>query len=266
MAKAKGLTLAIANPSDNVTVENKLAQNLLLNRKNASLEFIARYSQLASAKDKPKAHGLKRQVYEAILSGNKENIVKIIKQALKYHIAPFVLVEKYMIPAIIKAGELFEKKQYFLPQLIASAQAMKQGLKFLQPLLKSERITKGKKAAIMLATVEGDVHDIGKNIVALLLENHGFEIVDLGKDVSAQKIIHEIKRYQPDIVGLSALMTTTMVNMKETITLARKQGLRCKFMVGGAVLNRDYADSIGASFAKDGVEAARLAEKLVKKA
>jgi 5-methyltetrahydrofolate--homocysteine methyltransferase len=215
--------------------------------------------------EKVKTISFPEQVSEAILEGNSESIAGIVKQALGRGVSAFTLVEKYMVPAIIRVGELFEKKQYFLPQLIASAQTMKCAVKILEPLLKDKEFIKSKKAIIMLATVEGDVHDIGKNIVALLLENQGFEIIDLGKDVSAQKIIQEIKRYKPEVVGLSALMTTTMVNMQEVILSAKKEGLRCKFMAGGAVVNRAYADSIGASYAKDGVEAVRVASSLVKR-
>jgi 5-methyltetrahydrofolate--homocysteine methyltransferase len=267
LAKAKGLNSAIADPSDNRQEKNKLAIDLLLNKKKASLKFINKYSRLKAKQKvgKIKVISLPEQIAEAILEGNSACIAGIVKQALKDGVSAFVLIEKYMIPAIIKVGELFERKEYFLPQLIASAQSMKRGVKILKPLLKDAKFVKIKKAVIMLATVEGDIHDIGKNIVALLLENHGFEIIDLGKDVSAQKIIQEIKHCKPDIVGLSALMTTTMVNMREVIALAKKEGLKCKFMAGGAVVNKAYADSIGATYAKDGVEAVRIAKDLTAK-
>jgi 5-methyltetrahydrofolate--homocysteine methyltransferase len=116
-----------------------------------------------------------------------------------------------------------------------------------------------------LATVKGDIHDIGKNIVALLLKNYGYRVIDLGKDVSDQEIVNAARKEKPDVIGLSALMTTTMVNMKDIITIARKHGIKTDFLIGGAVVTDAYAKSIGASFAKDGVEAVKVVENLIKK-
>jgi 5-methyltetrahydrofolate--homocysteine methyltransferase len=140
---------------------------------------------------------------------------------------------------------------------------MKKALGHLEPLLKKDAA--GNKGKIILATVKGDIHDIGKNIVALLLRNYGYHVIDLGKDVSAEDIIKKAKDKNPDVIALSALMTTTMVNMKEVITLARAKGIQKSFMIGGAVVTEAYANSIGASFAKDGVEAVRVVEKLIKR-
>src|SRR5664280_2140939 len=173
------------------------------------------------------------------------------------------LVDKVMIPAIVRVGELYEKKIYFLPQLMASAETMKKALDYLAPHLK--KAATGNKGKILIATVKGDIHDIGKNIVALLLRNYGYNVIDLGKDVSAEDIIKKAKDKNPDVIALSALMTTTMVNMKEVITLARAKGIQKPFMIGGAVVTEAYANSIGASFAKDGVEAVRVVEKLIKR-
>jgi len=132
----------------------------------------------------------------------------------------------------------------------------------LEPYLKDDDSKRGKRTVVLLATVRGDIHDIGKNIVALMLNNHGFDVVDLGKDVSAEKIIREIKRHKSSIVGLSSLMTTTMVNMKEVVDKAKQQGLNCRFIVGGAVVTRSFARSLGAEYAGDSVEAVRVVEKL----
>jgi 5-methyltetrahydrofolate--homocysteine methyltransferase len=132
----------------------------------------------------------------------------------------------------------------------------------LEPHLAAAGISIGNKIIVLLATVEGDIHDIGKNIVALLLRNHGFDVVDLGKDVSTRAVIEAIKKYDPALVGLSALMTTTMVNMKDVVEAARAEGLRCRFMVGGAAVSHAYAQSIDASYARDGVEAVRVAREL----
>jgi 5-methyltetrahydrofolate--homocysteine methyltransferase len=146
---------------------------------------------------------------------------------------------------------------------MAAAETMKKALGYLEPQLK-KTATAG-KGKIIMATVKGDIHDIGKNIVALLLRNYGYNVIDLGKDVPDQIIIDTVKKENPDVVGLSALMTTTMVNMKDLITLARTKGIKTDFLVGGAVVTEAYASAIGASFAKDGVEAVRVVEKLIKK-
>jgi 5-methyltetrahydrofolate--homocysteine methyltransferase len=267
MAREAGLTLAIANPLQNKKAINRLAKALLLNRKNAAAEFINYYSLTAKNKIK-KSQDRKlspeEEIYKSVTEGNKQDIAGLIRNILKSGKDPLSLMEDVLIPAIIKVGEFFEKKEYFLPQLIASAEAMKSGTQVLLPYIK-DKGRKGKKALVMLATVEGDIHDIGKNIVSLLLENHGFKIIDLGKDVSAQKIIAAIKKHKPDIVGLSALMTTTMVNMKKVAALAAKERLKCEFMVGGAVVTKHFAESIKAAYAKDGVGAVKLAQELAAK-
>ena len=172
------------------------------------------------------------------------------------------IVHDIMIPAINKVGMMFEVKEYFLPQLIASAETMKAAFSCLKPYLKKDKRSKKAQATVILATVKGDIHDIGKNIVALLLSNHGFEVIDLGKDVSTKRIIAEIKKRKNPIVGLSALMTTTMINMKEVICAAQEENLKCRFMVGGAVITSPFAHSIGAKYAKDGIGAVNLAKKL----
>ena len=168
-----------------------------------------------------------------------------------------------MIPAIVRVGDLYEKKIYFLPQLMAAAEAMKKGLGYLDPHLKKNAAAN--KGKILLATVRGDIHDIGKNIVALLLTNYGYEVIDLGKDVADQVIIDAAQKENPDVIGLSALMTTTMVNMKDVITLARACNIQTDFLVGGAVVTEAYAQSIGASYAKDGVETVKVVAKLINK-
>lgn len=267
MAKKNGLTLAIANPLQKKHFVDAKAKELLLNKKGAVAKFILHYSNRADSPVKYRANeklSAEEEIKRAIIEGNRQDISEFIRRILKTGKNPLSVMQDILIPAIIKVGILFEKKEYFLPQLIASAEAMKQGAQVLLPFIK-RRGEEEKKAIVMLATVQGDIHDIGKNIVALLLENHGFKIIDLGKDVSAQKIIQAIKAYKPDIVGLSALMTTTMVNMKKVIELANKENLKCEFMVGGAVVTSSFADSIDAAYAKDGVGAVRVAQSLSKK-
>ena len=133
----------------------------------------------------------------------------------------------------------------------------------LEPLLQTGKEGPAEKGVILLATVKGDIHDIGKNIVALMLRNYGYRVIDLGKDVPPEDIISAIKIHNPDVAGLSALMTTTMIHMKEVVSLAEQEALDCRFIVGGAVVTKAYAESIGASYAKDGVEAVRVVEALI---
>ncbi|MFA6281525.1 MAG: homocysteine S-methyltransferase family protein [Candidatus Omnitrophota bacterium] len=263
MAKERGLTLAIANPLQNKKTVDKLAKNLLLDKANSAAKYIKHYSGVSVVKEKTSAKklSLKEEISLSIIEGNRQDIASFIHKALNDGENPLAIMQEVMIPAIVKVGELFEKKEYFLPQLISSAETMKKAAEILRPCIKGKS-EKSKHAIIMLATVEGDIHDIGKNIVALLLENHGFKIVDLGKDVSCEKIIKAIKIHKPDIVGLSALMTTTMVNMKKILEQARLEKLNCKFMIGGAVVTRDYAEKINAAYAKDGVQAVSVARSL----
>jgi len=168
------------------------------------------------------------------------------------------LVNRQMIPAIMRVGEHYEKQTYFLPQLMASAEAMKRGLARLEPLLAASADRPAGKGRIILATVQGDIHDIGKNIVALMLRNHGYEVIDLGKDVAAAEILAAMKKHRPQVVGLSALMTTTMTAMPDVIGAARREGLAVPFILGGAVVTAAYAESFGAAYARDSVDAVRV--------
>jgi len=168
-----------------------------------------------------------------------------------------------MVPAIQQVGALYEQKVYFLPQLIASAEAMQRGFSVVEPILKASSSAQQVKGRVLMATVQGDVHDIGKNIVCLLLRNNGFEVLDLGKDVKHETLIAAIERERPDLVGLSALMTTTMVNMRTAIEMARGRGIKAPFLIGGAVVTDDFAASVGAHYAGDGVAAVKTAERLL---
>ena len=263
LAKKKGLTLAIAKPSKLKAKYSKLAENLLLVKDKDAKSFLAYFSKAIQEKKESRVFlSVEEKISQAIVGGNREDIRGFIKEAMSSGCKADELVHKIMIPAIEKVGELFDKKEYFLPQLIASAEAMKIAFKELQPFLESDDLGKAKKTVVLLATVKGDIHDIGKNIVALMLKNHGFDVVDLGKDVSAEKIIKEIKCHKSSIVGLSSLMTTTMVNIKEVIDKARIEGLNCRFIVGGAVVTRSFARSLGAEYASDSVEAVRVVKKL----
>ena len=264
MARKKGLSAAIANPSQLKAGFSKRAAALLMNKDKDAASFLAYFSK---AKQKKKFEVFltpKQKVFTAILGGNREDVREFVEEAITSGIGAGKLVSGTMVPAIEKVGDLFDKKEYFLPQLIASAETMRVAFERLKPYLKKNELKQGKKTVVLLATVKGDIHDIGKNIVALMLKNHGFDVVDLGKDVSAEKIIREIKCHKSSIVGLSSLMTTTMVNMKEVIDKAGKQGINCRFIVGGAVVTKSYAHSLGAEYAADGVEAVKVTKMLAK--
>ncbi len=265
MARFKGLTTAIADPGVAGLLKNKAVKSALKEKINAGA-FFKYFSSIAQEKKpeiKPlKNESIEKKISRAILEADKEKIQGLIKQALALGLNAYSLIDKTVVPAIMKVGELFDRKEYFLPQLIASAETTKLAFDFLKPHIKRTRDKKG-KLLIVMATVQGDIHDIGKNIVVLMLESHGFEVLDLGKDVSAKRIIEAAKRKSPGVVGLSALMTTTMVRMPEVIALARKEKLKCKFMIGGAAVTKQYADSIRAEYARDATEAVRLAKKLI---
>jgi 5-methyltetrahydrofolate--homocysteine methyltransferase len=266
MAQLNGLTMAIANPASTELMNVKKAGDTLMAKEKGALKYIEHYTaqsiEATVSADKGSLSPLEK-LTGAIMEGNQENIISLIEMALATGITATKLVDTIMIPAIVRVGDLYEKKIYFLPQLMVSAEAMKKALNYLEPLL--NEAAAGNKGKILIATVKGDVHDIGKNIVALLLRNYGYSVIDLGKDVSTQDIIDAAKKENPDVIGLSALMTTTMINMKEVIVTARNEGIKTDFLLGGAVVTKDYAHSIGAAFARDGVAAVKVVEKLIKK-
>jgi 5-methyltetrahydrofolate--homocysteine methyltransferase len=270
MAISRGLTLAIANPSSEMLMGLKMASDVLTTRDRDSLNYIAHFSRQekspSSSALAPELQSTKERIYQAVVRGEKEEIRPLIEQALQEAVSPAEIVDGCMIPAINEVGNLFDAKKYFLPQLIRSAETMKAGFDRIEPLLTVKEENGGTAAVkVVLATVKGDVHDIGKNIVGLMLKNYGFLVHDLGKDVSAERIVAEAKGMGAEIVGMSALMTTTMTEMREVIQLARREGLSCKMMVGGAVVNEEYAREIGADgYARDAYEAVKLAQRLMR--
>ena len=172
------------------------------------------------------------------------------------------IIDNYLIPVLDTIGIKFEKGEIFLPQLIQTAETVK----YFFEILKGEMIKEKKefvnKGDIILATVKGDIHDIGKNIVKIVLENYGYNIIDLGKDVPVEKVVNTAKEKNIQLIGLSALMTTTVKSMEETIKALRTSNIKCKVFVGGAVLTQEYADMIGADFyAEDAQESVRIADK-----
>jgi 5-methyltetrahydrofolate--homocysteine methyltransferase len=293
MAWAAGVDLPIINPFDTKMMDVTRAAGVLLNRDQNSSHFIETYKDYknetktlrnpicsncnipellgtgnaAGITEKNIApafsdDGIKEKLKKAVLEGNKDIIDSLIEKALTVDkVAPLEIVNHGLIPGIEMAGELYDRKQYFLPQLLMAAETMKKAFAIIKPYLAKE--SQQSMGVIILATVEGDIHDIGKNIVGVMLENYGFRVIDLGKDVKAADIIDAAEKENADIIGLSALMTTTMPNMKEVITAVKDKGLKCKVMVGGAVLTEDYAGSIGADgYSKDARAAVITARKL----
>ncbi len=187
-----------------------------------------------------------KQLYEAILKGDAASAKSIAEKSLKKGEDPEKLVYEFMIPAMDEVGRRFENNEYFVPELLISARAMKGALAIVQPKL----VSKGAKSAgaVVIGTVAGDLHDIGKNLVAAMLEGGGFTIHDLGVDVSAEKFLSAVKEHQPNVVAISALLTTTMSVMKEVVASLQSDGLRdkVKVLVGGAPVTQQFAEEIGA--------------------
>jgi len=174
-------------------------------------------------------------------------------------------VDEHLIPAITRVGELYQERTYFLPQLIQSAETMEAAMNYLLPLLEEKSGRLRKKGKIVIATVKGDIHDIGKNMVAMMLRNYGFDVIDLGKDVDSELIIKTATEERADIIGLSALMTTTMEEMKVVAQKIRERNIDIKLIIGGAAVNEAYAREIGAAYAKDAYTAVKKAEELLGK-
>ena len=291
--------MAIANPSQELLVSCALATDLLLNKEEAALRYIeyasgvrerreAKEAELArklsllesqeaasgqtsnagsvekSAVEKgPQINEMQDKLKTAVLKGNRNGIVKITKEALESGEKPVELLNQVLLPAINQVGEYFDQGKYFLPQLIASAEAMKNSIEVLEPLLQTGSAGE-EMPVVVIATVEGDIHDIGKNLVALMLKNHGFHVIDLGKDVPQAKILETAREHHAEFIALSALMTTTMQRMREIVAAAKQEGITAKIIIGGAVITQEYADEIGADgYSKDAADAVKLAKSLM---
>ncbi|MBU1616431.1 MAG: homocysteine S-methyltransferase family protein, partial [Candidatus Margulisbacteria bacterium] len=199
----------------------------------------------------------------AVIEGDDEIVVDLTNKLLAKGEAPQKIIDQALVRGMEKVGKDFSAKKIFLPQVMASAEAMKAGFALCKERIPKEEARKVGK--VLLATVKGDVHDIGKNIVKMMLENHGFEVIDLGKDVPSETILETAKREKPNAICLSALLTTTMVEMEQVGKELKKEGLNIPIMVGGAVVTDDYAEEIGAFYSSDAVGAVELAKKLIKK-
>lgn len=312
LAIQAGLTMAIANPSQELLVCGALAADLLMAKEDADLRYIQYASRLTpqqaqggirtgqgtespsaggtvgqgtagtqapSSGQPPRADGSslpgtepektsppspwRERLQEAVVKGNRSGIAGLTAQALEAGEDPKDLLDHALLPAINEVGDLFDRKKYFLPQLIAGAEAMKNAIQVLEPRLTTGSAT-DRMPVIVIATVEGDIHDIGKNLVALMLKNYGFRVIDLGKDVPARQILQAAKEHHASIIALSALMTTTMQRMREVIDLVKQEKLSVKVMIGGAVITQEYADEIQADgYSRDAAEAVRVAKRLL---
>ena len=200
------------------------------------------------------------KINEGVLSGDREKVVECVGEAIEAKISAEKILKEGMMPAMAKAGSLFEEGEYFVPELLVAARAMQGGMELLKPLLVAESVEPVGK--VVLGTVKGDLHDIGKNLVAMMLEGAGFEITDLGSDVSPDKFVESVKTSGAQVMGMSALLTTTMSIMPVIIQALKDAGVRdqVKIMVGGAPLTQAFAEQIGADgYAPDASQAAKLA-------
>lgn len=260
MAMQKGLSAGIINPSSEAMMNSYYAYCALMNLD----ENCEKYISKCMSKEKEIKPLTTITLKTAIERGLREEASQSVKELLKEE-KPLDIINSYLIPALDTVGKGFEKGTVFLPQLLMSAESAKEAFAILKEELSKTGQTDEKKEKVILATVKGDIHDIGKNIVKVLLENYSFDVIDLGKDVSPEKIVQTAKKQNVKLVGLSALMTTTVVSMEETIKQLRKEIPSCKVMVGGAVLNQEYADMIGADFyGKDAMQSVYYAQKILK--
>lgn len=263
MALENGLSAAIMNPYSAEMMNSYYAWRALRGYDTSCLDYIrfaeANASASVAAVPAQAAASAASTLQEAVVRGLKEQAAKITRELLKTA-APLTLVQEEIIPALNHVGVEFEEKRVFLPQLLMSAEAAGSAFEEIKAALPASADSAA-GAAIVLATVKGDIHDIGKNIVRLLLENYGFAVTDLGRDVTPEKIVETVCTLHAPLVGLSALMTTTVPAMEETIRQLRQQAPFCKIVVGGAVLTKEYAAQIGADhYAKDAMETVRYAQ------
>ena len=262
MAMQNGLTAGIINPSSEDMMRSYHSYCALMNYDTNCENYIAHYGNQEPVKTAVPA-GQQIDLKTAIEKGLKEDAYQTTVALVKTE-APLEIINTYLIPALDTVGKGFEKGTVFLPQLLMSADAAKSSFAVLKEELEKNGGEEKEKEKVILATVKGDIHDIGKNIVKVLLENYSFEVIDLGKDVAPECIVETVLEKEVKLVGLSALMTTTVVSMEETIRQLREKAPDCKVMVGGAVLNQEYADMIGADFyGKDAMQSVYYAQKIL---
>jgi len=257
-ALGAGLDAAILNPKSEEMMRVVDAFRVLNYEDIDAARFIEKYSGQEAVPSVPTTE-IHRTLFDCILQGRKEEALLKVRELLKDN-SPLQIIDDNFIPALNAVGARFEKGEIFLPQLMQSADVVKGSFETLKEAMAASGIRPEEKGRILLATVEGDVHDIGKNIVKMLLENYGYQVLDLGRDIPAAEVVEQARSRKIRLVGLSALMTTTVRNMQKTITALRESGLDCRVMVGGAVLNEEYAAMVGADYyAKDAQAAVRIA-------
>lgn len=266
LAMQAGLDLPIINPNTASMMDSINAFRVLTNRDNQSLNYIEKYKDYSAktiiSNKKTTIQEDKNPLIQAIKKGLKEDTTALTCQLLETF-EPMDIVNKFLIPALDEVGILFEQNKLFLPQLLQSANACQGAFEEIKKALADSKITE-KKGTIVIATVKGDIHDIGKNIVKVILENYGYYVIDLGKDVPPELIVETVKNVNAKLIGLSALMTTTLKSMEETIELIHKEKLNTKIMVGGAVLTPEYALKIGADYySKDAKQAVDIAKEVL---
>ena len=284
MAINRGLTMAIANPSQDLLMNAAFASDMLLNRPSSDIRYIehmnkfteknaqfetVRVSKAAASGEAASGDGRvstelsENPVFKAVLKGSKETIISEVDKVLADGAEPDAIINDYLIPAINEVGELFNSKKYFLPQLIGSANTMKEAIDYLEPKME-RKSAGGDMPTLVIATVEGDIHDIGKNLVVLMLKNYGYNVIDMGKDVKCEDIVDLAIKEDAAIIGLSALMTTTMMRMKDVVELCKEKGCKSKVVIGGACITQSFADEIGADgYSKDAADCVKLVERLL---
>ena len=267
LAIGKGLTMAIANPTQTLLMNSALASDLLLNKEGSDLAYIENVAEADVSTATKTASGETKEtmppIMQAVVKGRKEAILSLVEEKLKENVNPQTIINEFLIPGINYVGKMFEEKKYYLPQLISSAETMEMAIRLLEPLIEKQRNGE-KKETIIMATVKGDIHDIGKNLVSLMLRNYGYDVIDMGKDVDCEDIIQKAKETNASIIGLSALMTTTMMAMKDVVELAKKENVKASIIIGGAVVTDGFASEIGADgYSEDASEAVKLVSRLL---
>lgn len=262
LALGAGLDLAIINTEDKNMVNSIYAYRVISNMDKGCVDYIKKCSDISEdRKTLKKKNNEKLTLEDVIERGLKEEAKGLTLEILKSKDEYYIL-DEILIPALDKVGEKYDKGELFLPQMIQSAETVKVSLNIIKERLSQNNSNDGSKGKIIVATVQGDIHDIGKNIVKIMLENYGYQVIDLGKDVPIEEVVKRAKEENIELIGLSALMTTTVENMKKTISALRDNGINAKVFVGGAVLTQEYADKMNANYyskdAKSAVEIAKI--------
>ena len=277
MAMQAGLSAGIVNPNSQAMMQAYDTFRVLGGYDAQCMSYVEKYSAMKvvsttvkagaeTDKSKNQATGSTSggmDLKTCIIKGLKEPAYKVTKKMLEEK-EPLEIINTELVPALDIVGKGFEKGTMFLPQLLMSAEAAKAGFAAVKEFMEAKGSDQQKKGTVVIATVKGDIHDIGKNIVKVLLENYGYDVIDLGKDVPPETVAEKVVETHAPLLGLSALMTTTVVNMEETISQVRKVAPWCKIVVGGAVLTKEYADMIGADYyGKDAMQTVYYAESLL---